>query len=132
MILDTSALLAILRVEPEAPDLIAAINEARTVHLSVVGYVESGIVLDRSPDPFAGRDLDRFLREAAVILEPVTVEQAHIARAAYCNFGRGAGHPARLNFGDCFAYALAKARSEPLLFKGEDFRRTDIESVVGG
>jgi ribonuclease VapC len=70
------------------------------------------------------------VREAEIVIEPVTEEQAHIARQAYRDYGRGSGHPARLNFGDCFAYALARATGEPLLFKGDDFRHTDIASAV--
>ncbi len=116
MILDTSALVAILRDEPEAAAFARAIAAAPVRRLSVVNWLEAAIVID--------------VREAGLLLEPVDAEQARIAREAYRDFGRGSGHPARLNFGDCFAYALAKARSEPLLFKGEDFGHTDVESAV--
>lgn len=80
--------------------------------------------------PRRGRRFDEFLRESRIRVEPVTEEQVKLARAAYRDFGKGSGNPARLNFGDCFAYALAKAVNEPLLFKGTDFRRTDIRAVL--
>ncbi len=130
MILDTSALVAILRDEPEAAAFARAIAAAPVRRLSVVNWLEAAIVIDGARDPLASRGFDRFVREAGLLLEPVDAEQARIAREAYRDFGRGSGHPARLNFGDCFAYALAKARSEPLLFKGEDFGHTDVESAV--
>jgi len=74
---------------------------------------------------------DEFFKEANISVEPVTLEQARLAREAYRDFGKGSGHPAKLNFGDCFAYALAKATGEPLLFKGDDFIHTDISSALG-
>ncbi|HXM43909.1 MAG TPA: type II toxin-antitoxin system VapC family toxin [Bryobacteraceae bacterium] len=79
--------------------------------------------------PEAGRQCDVFFRRAEIVIEPVTVEHAHLARQAFLDFGKGR-HPARLNFGDCFAYALAKATGEPLLFKGEDFSKTDVKAAV--
>jgi ribonuclease VapC len=87
-------------------------------------------VIDGSRDPIASRRFDDLLQEAQVTIEPVTEVQAHIARQAYSDFGRGSGHPARLNFGDCFAYALAKVKREPLLFKGDDFTRTDVACAL--
>ena len=87
-------------------------------------------MIDESRDPVARRRFDDLLREAGISVEPVTEEQARLAREAYRDFGRGSGHPAKLNFGDCFAYALAKAMDEPLLFKGEDFSRTDVASAL--
>jgi ribonuclease VapC len=84
-------------------------------------------VIDASRDPIASRHVDELVTRARLIIEPVTAEQAAIARAAYRDFGKGSGHPAQLNFGDCFAYALAKSADEPLLFKGEDFSRTDVK-----
>lgn len=130
MILDTSALVAILRNEPEAATFARAIAGAPIRRLSVVNWLEAAIVIDGARDPLASRGFDRFVREAGLLLEPVDAEQARIAREAYRDFGRGSGHPARLNFGDCFAYALAKARNEPLLFKGEDFGHTDVEPAI--
>ena len=88
-------------------------------------FVEAAIVIDGSRDPVASRRFDDLLREAQAEIEPVTEAQARIAREAYRDFGRGSGHPARLNFGDCFAYALARITGE-LLFKGDDFTHTDV------
>jgi ribonuclease VapC len=126
MIVDTSALIAILRDERDAMSYAKAIAEAATRRISAASYVETAAVIDGSRDPIASRRLDDLLREARFVIEPVTEAQARIAREAYRDFGRGSGHPARLNFGDCFAYALAKAMNEPLLFKGDDFIHTDL------
>ena len=126
MILDTSAVIAILRDEPEAHSLAKAIASARVRRVSAVNYVEAAVVIDGSRDPIASRRFDDFFRAAQVVVEPVTEAQARIAREAYRDFGKGSGHPAGLNFGDCFAYALAKSTGEPLLFKGDDFSQTDL------
>lgn len=126
MILDTSALIAILRSEPEAAVFAKAIETAGLSRLSAVSYVEAAAVIDASRDPVASRRFDDLLREAGVRIEAVTEEQARVARDAYRDFGKGSGHPARLNFGDCFSYALARVSGEPLLFKGDDFSRTDV------
>ena len=129
MIVDTSALLAILRAESESRGFAEAIDAASRPTLSVVSFVEASMVLDVRHGP-AGRDrLDRLLRESRMELAPVDSEQAQIAREAFRDFGRGR-HSARLNFGDCFSYALARQRGEPLLFKGDDFARTDIRPAV--
>lgn len=130
MIVDTSALIAILRDEPEAAVFARAIAAAVQRRISVVNWLEAAIVVDGARDPLASRGFDRFVREAGLLLEPVDAEQARIAREAYRDFGRGTGHPAGLNFGDCFAYALAKTRGEALLFKGRDFAQTDVEPAV--
>jgi len=130
MILDSSAVLAILRDEAEAVPFAEAIAAAAERRISAVNYVEAAAVIDAGRDPVASRRLDDLLREAAVIIEPVTEAQARIAREAYRDFGRGSGHRARLNFGDCFAYALAKALAEPMLFKGNDFPHTDITPAL--
>jgi ribonuclease VapC len=95
-----------------------------------VNYVEAAAVIDGSRNPIASRRFDEFFREASLAVEAVTPEQAQIAREAYKDFGKGSGHPAQLNFGDCFAYALAKAMSEPILFKGRDFIYTDLVSAL--
>lgn len=129
MILDTSAVIAILRDEPEAEIFVQAIEKADHRLMSAVNYVEAGAVVDCNRDAIASRRLDDLLREAQVAIEPVTEAQAQIARLAYRDFGKGSGHPAKLNFGDCFAYALAKDKNEPILFKGDDFSRTDIGST---
>jgi ribonuclease VapC len=99
--------------------------------MSAANFVEAALVIDGSRDPIASRRFDELFKEASIGIEPVTLDQARIARAAYRDFGKGSGHPARLNFGDCFAYALAKASSEPLLFKGDDFIQTDIAPALG-
>ena len=130
MIVDTSALIAILRDEPEAVACAMAIEAAPTRRMSAANLVEAAIVIDGSRDPVASRRLDDLVKEAQLVIEAVTEVQARIAREAYRDFGRGSGHPARLNFGDCFAYALARATGEPLLFKGDDFTHTDITSAV--
>lgn len=126
MIVDTSALIAILRAEPEAVACAKAIEAAPNRRISAANFVEAAIVIDGSRDPIASRRLDDLMTEAKFVIEPVTEAQARIAREAYRDFGRGSGHPARLNFGDCFAYALARSTGEPLLFKGDDFGWTDI------
>jgi ribonuclease VapC len=130
MIVDTSALIAILRSEEDAMAYAKAIANATIRRISAATYVETAAVIDASHDPIASRRFDDLLNEARFAIEPVTEAQAHIAREAYRDFGRGSAHPARLNFGDCFAYALAKAMNETLLFKGQDFTRTDIRSAL--
>ncbi len=130
MIVDTSALIAILRDEPESMSYAKAIANATVRRISAANYVETAAVIDASRDPIASRQFDDLLQEARFVIEPVTEAQARIAREAYRDFGRGSGHPARLNLGDCFAYALAKATNEPLLFKGDDFTQTDIASAL--
>lgn len=129
MILDASAIIALLRDEPEAERFASAIEEATSLRMSTATYVELGAVVDGDGDPVVSRRLDQLLHVAGTVFEPVTIEQARIARAAYRDFGRGSGHPARLNYGDCFSYALAKATGEPLLYKGDDFVHTDIAGV---
>ena len=126
MIIDTSALVAILRDEREAPSLTRVIAADSRRRVSAVSYVEAAIVIDASQDPVASRKFDELIREAEIGIEPVSEAQARIAREAYRDFGKGSGHPAGLNFGDCFSYALAKDTRETLLFKGDDFRLTDL------
>jgi ribonuclease VapC len=126
MILDASALLVILRDEPQARAFATAIAGAEHRRISAANYLEAAIVIDGSRNPIASRRFDDLLREAEIVIEPVTEEQAKVAREAYRDFGRGSGHPAKLNFGDCFAYALAKTSGEPLLFQGDDFVHTGI------
>jgi ribonuclease VapC len=126
MIIDTSALIAILRNEPEGGSCALAIERTTTRRISAANFAEAAIVIDATRDPVASRRFDDLCREAQLIIEPVTEAQARIAREAYRDFGKGSGHPAKLNFGDCFAYALAKVTGEPLLFKGENFSNTDV------
>ena len=130
MIVDASALIAILRNEPEAEAFARAIDAVPRCRISAANFIEAAIVVDRSRSSIPARRLDDLLRETAIAIEPVTEAQAHIARQAYRDYGRGSGHPAQLNFGDCFAYALARATGEPLLFKGDDFRHTDIAPAL--
>ena len=130
MIVDTSALLAILRDEPESAACAAAIEAAATRRMSAGTLLEAAIVIDASGDPVATRKLDELIRAANIQVEPVTAEHVAIGRQAYRDFGRGSGHPAQLNFGDCFAYALAVATDEPLLFKGADFGHTDVRPAI--
>jgi ribonuclease VapC len=125
MIVDTSALLAIFFGEPEAEDFARAIAGAEGSRMSAANLLEAGIVADNQTDPRTGRQLDALVANFQLHIAAVTEEQVRIARQAYVDFGRG-NHPAGLNFGDCFAYALAKATGEPLLFKGDDFAQTDI------
>ncbi|MFU8857289.1 MAG: type II toxin-antitoxin system VapC family toxin [Deferrisomatales bacterium] len=125
MVLDTSALLAILQDEPERRVFNEAIESADAVRMSVASLVEASIVIEVRYGAEGLRDLDRFVDRAAIELAPVDVAQAREARLAFSRFGKGR-HPAGLNFGDCFAYALARVLGEPLLFKGDDFSQTDV------
>lgn len=126
MIVDTSAIIAILRDEPEARELASAVESAEVRRISAATYVEAAIVTDNNRDAVLSNQLDSLLIRSLIKIEPVTVEHARLARDAYRDYGKGR-HRAGLNFGDCFAYALAKDKGEPLLFKGDDFRRTDVE-----
>lgn len=130
MIIDTSALVAIVRLEPDGPALERAIAAATVARISAATLVEVYVVIDGLRDPTASGALDAVLATASVHVEPFTAEQAAIARTAYQRFGKGSGHPAQLNMGDCFSYALARDIGEPLLFKGRDFALTDIEIVT--
>jgi ribonuclease VapC len=130
MIIDTSALVAILRDEPNAEICARAIESAAERRVSAVNFVEAAVVIDGSRDPIASRRFDDLLRVARVRIEPVTENQARLARDAYRDFGKGSGHSAKLNLGDCFAYALAKVTGEPLLFIGADFAHTDIMPAI--
>jgi len=130
MIVDTSAIVAILRDEPDASSYAQALGAAENSRVSAVNFVEAAAVIDASRNPIASRRFDDFCRVARLTIEPVTEAQARIAREAYRDFGKGSGHAAGLNFGDCFAYALAKATGEPLLFKGKDFAHTDVSRAL--
>jgi ribonuclease VapC len=130
VIVDTSALVAILRDEPDAEWFALALEVARTPkQISAANYLEASIVLDRAHKSGTAPELDELIQSAGITIEPVTPAQARIAREAYRRYGRGAGHPANLNFGDCFAYALAQDKRQPLLFKGADFSQTDAQPV---
>lgn len=125
MIIDSSALLAILYQENDAATFSRAIVEATSCRMSAANFLESAINVDINGDAEASRLLDRFIERAGIEIVSVSAEQAQIARQAYLDFGKGR-HPACLNFGDCFAYALVRLTGEPLLFKGDDFSKTDI------
>lgn len=130
MIVDSSAIVAILRAEPDAARYAAALEAAPARQISAANWLEAAIVISDPADPVTARRFDEFVRDAALRIEPVTAGQARIARNAYRDFGKGSGHPAQLNFGDCFAYALASETAQPLLFKGEDFSHTDLEPAL--
>lgn len=128
MIIDTSALVAILYREPEAETFVRRIHAADTSRISVANYVELAMVVEHQLGPEGMRQAEAFFRRAGIAIEPVSVEQGELARQAFLDFGKGR-HKAGLNFGDCSAYALAKAFGEPLLFKGDDFSQTDIQAA---
>lgn len=129
MIVDTSAMVAILYREPEAATFVRLIHDADACRISVANYVELSMVVAKQLGPEGMQQADAFFRRAAIAVEPVTVEQGYLARQAFLDFGKGR-HKAGLNYGDCFAYALAKDSGEPLLFKGNDFGETDIERAA--
>ena len=131
MVLDTSAILAVLQDEPERRAFNEAIEAAGQRAMSTATFVESSIVIEARYGADGLRDLDLFVAKAGIELVPVDVEQAHVARRAFGEYGRGR-HPAALNYGDCFSYALAKVLGAPLLFKGDDFARTDVATVRSG
>jgi ribonuclease VapC len=128
MIIDSSVIIAILRREKEADAFANAIEQASICRTSAVTYVEAAVVVDSRRDPVFSRGFEDLLRQTRTIIETVTQEQAILARQAYRDFGKGR-HRAGLNLGDCFAYALAKEKGEPLLYKGDDFRRTDVDAA---
>lgn len=129
MIIDTSAWIAILEQEAEAAALAKAIELASTRRVSTANALEAAMVIESRFGLEGGRDLDLLFARSRAELVPVTETQYEIARKAFREFGRGR-HPAALNYGDCFAYALAKMTGEPLLFKGDDFAKTDIPSAL--
>ncbi len=131
MIVDTSVIISILKAEPDSRELVLVMKESSTtLKLSAASYVEIGAVIDQARDPIASRRVDELITALRIQVESVTASQADLAREAYRDFGKGSGHPAGLNFGDCFSYALAKAFAEPLLFKGNDFGHTDVENAI--
>ncbi|UVO51781.1 type II toxin-antitoxin system VapC family toxin [Sphingomonas sp. SUN019] len=130
MIVDTSALMAIILGEPERDLFIAILASADTLSISAGSWVELGAVIVRRQQHMLEHELLALRDDFEFGVEPVTVIQADLARVAYREYGRGTGHPAKLNFGDCFAYALARETGEPLLFKGNDFSQTDINPAV--
>ena len=129
MVVDSSALVAILSGEADAGPLLAALADAHDPLISAFSLVEAGIVLEARAGEAAGRELDLLLHRAGVTTVAVDAEQATLARAAWRRFGKGR-HVARLNLGDCFVYALAVQRGRALLFKGDDFAATDVASAL--
>jgi ribonuclease VapC len=132
VIVDSSAIVAILTHEPDWMQLAEILSASRNNRVSAGTFFETAMVLDKRRNPVLSAALDDLLDDAGIEIEPVTAEQARIARQAYRDYGRGSGHAANLNFGDCFSYALARAKREPILFKGDDFGFTDLRPAVGG
>ena len=130
MVIDSSALIALLLGEPETDAFVAAIAASSNRSISAPTYLETAIVMHARSGPQAQEKLDRLLSELSAEIVPFTYEHALLALAAYRRYGKGSGHPAGLNFGDCFTYALAKLRDEPVLFKGNDFSHTDLQIAV--
>ena len=130
MIIDSSALIAIVRNEPEQQLFLTAMANAKAIAISASTFLEARVVAQRSGVQGLEDDVVNIIQDRSVEIAPFTDLQQQIAADAHRKFGRGSGHPAKLNFGDCFAYALAKERGEPLLFKGGDFSKTDIASAV--
>jgi ribonuclease VapC len=131
MVLDTSAVLAILQNEPERRKFNEAIDAAETRSLSTASFVECSMIVESRYGADGVRDLDLFIAKAQISLAPVDEEQGNVARRAFRKYGKGR-HPAGLNFGDCFSYALSKALQDPLLFKGNDFSQTDVDCHPSG
>ena len=130
MIVDSSALVAIIHGEPGYERLQRQmVFAAKPPRMSSVNFLETAIVIDGKRDPKASRKLDDLIKELEIELVDFTPEHARLARAAYRDFGKGSGHPAKLNFGDCMAYALAQSEREPLLYVGDDFTHTDLEAA---
>ena len=130
MIVDSSALVAVLLNEEDGAALSRAMDDPEIVRMSAASYLETSIVIDKYRDAVLSARLDDLILDSEIAIEPVTVEQARIAREAYRNYGKGSGHKANLNFGDCFSYALARVKREPILFKGDDFQHTDLRSAL--
>jgi len=127
---DSSAIIAVITQESDASWMSSVLAEAPTVRMSAANYLETAVVIDSRRGPVNSRNLDALIALADIEIVPVTVAQAQIARQAYRDFGRGSRHAANLNFGDCFAYALAKDTGEPLLYKGDDFIHTDVAPAM--
>jgi ribonuclease VapC len=131
VIIDTSAIIAIMKNEPDAEDYRQCLSmRNEPAKISAASYLETSIVVDRAEQALLSERLDQMLTEEEIEIVPFTAAQSQIARAAYRQYGKGSGHPAQLNFGDCFAYALAKDSGEALLFKGSDFSQTDVVAAL--
>jgi ribonuclease VapC len=130
MIVDTSAIIAIIKNEPEARAFSEVIEDAKLVRVSAACCLESRIVVGRYKDPILTARLEDILENPGLLVEPVTAAQAKVAWEAYRDYGKGSGHRANLNFGDCFSYALAREKREPILYKGDDFAHTDLRPAI--
>jgi ribonuclease VapC len=130
MIVDSSAFIAIFFKEADSQALARQIKSGAEVRISAASYLETSIVLDKHRDPVVSARLADLIEELNLIIEPFTAAQALIARQAYRDYGKGSGHPANLSFGDCFSYALAREKREPILYKGDDFAHTDLRSAL--
>jgi ribonuclease VapC len=130
MIVDSSAIIAIIKREPDWITFSRAMDAAASLCISAASYLETAIVVDSVRDAARSAEFDELLLDLEMTIEPVTPEQARIARQAYRDYGRGSGHAANLNFGDCFSYALARARREPILYKGGEFAQTGLRSAL--
>ena len=130
MIVDSSALIAILRNEPEAQAFSETIEKTQSVRISAGTLFEASMVADKFRDPKVSARFDEIVELSRMVIEPDTADHARIARKAYQDYGKGSGHPANLNFGDCFSYALAREKREPILYKGDDFVHTDLRSAM--
>jgi len=130
LIIDTSAIVALVLGEPDSPAIAAALAESDEVRISAATWLEAAVVLDSRRTASSRRLFDDVMTAIDPIVEPVTIEQVDVARTAYRDYGRGSGHPAKLNYGDCFSYALARTTGQALLFKGDDFTHTDLTSVL--
>jgi ribonuclease VapC len=126
MIVDSSALVAILKREPDWRRFAEALDSSDASRLSAATYVEVSVVMERLKDPALYSEIDELIEHFEIAIEPLSAEQAKIAREAYRSYGKGSGHRANLNFGDCFSYALARDKREPILYKGDDFVHTDL------
>jgi len=130
MIVDSSALIAILKHEPGWQALSKALDSAESSLITAANYLESSIVVGAWRNPILSCEFDELIERFDIVIEPITADQAKIARQAYRDYGKGSGNSANLNFGDCFTYALAREKREPVLFKGDDFVHTDLRSAV--
>ncbi|HEV2136682.1 MAG TPA: type II toxin-antitoxin system VapC family toxin [Terracidiphilus sp.] len=130
MIVDPSAIVALLKREAGWETIRNLLDGSRNSSLSAASYLEVSIVIDSWRNPTLSRHLDELIEQFKIVIEPVTAEQARIARQAYRDYGKGSGHAAQLNFGDCFSYALARVKREPILFKGTDFQETDLRTAT--
>ena len=130
MIVDSSVVVAILKRESDWSIFARALEDASVCFISAATYVEVSVVVERWKNTVLNRQFDELMERFRISIEPFTAEQAQIARQAYRDYGRGSGHAANLNFGDCFSYALARAKREPILFKGDDFNHTDLRPAI--